>query len=153
MAYSIVVGYDGSEQSSKALDAAIAWAKTVPDSEIIVACAQGRSGPAVGFSGYRGPGLGVTAVLTEMWDELEKKIEGELAEAVARVKSAGVRVATACTPDRPDVTIINVARDTSARLIVVGAKGAGAREGQRTVLGSTTTKVLHEAGGIPVLVV
>jgi nucleotide-binding universal stress UspA family protein len=146
MAYSIVVGYDGSEQSSKALDAAIDWAKTVPDGEIIVACAQGGSGPAVGF---RGPGFGVE----EMWDELEKKIEGELAEAVTRVKSAGVRVATACTPDRPDVTIINVARDTSARLIVVGAKGAGAREGQRTVLGSTTNKVLHEAAGIPVLVV
>jgi Universal stress protein UspA and related nucleotide-binding proteins len=150
MAYSIVVGYDGSEQSSKALDAAIDWAKTVPDGEIIIACAQDRSGPAVGFGGRP---FGVTAVLTEMWDELEKKIEGELAEAATRVKSAGVRVATACTPDRPDVTIINVARDTSARLIVVGAKGAHAREGQRTALGSTTNKVLHEAGGIPVLVV
>lgn len=150
MAYSIVVGYDGSEQSSKALDAAIDWAKTVADGEIIIACAQDRSGPAVGFGGRP---FGVTAVLTEMWDELEKKIEGELAEAATRVKSAGVRVATACTPDRPDVTIINVARDASARLIVVGAKGAHAREGQRTALGSTTNKVLHEAGGIPVLVV
>ena len=150
MTYSIVVGYDGSEQSSKALDAAIDWAKTVPDGEIIIACAEDRSGPAVGFGGRP---FGVTAVLTEMWDELEKKIEGELAEAATRVKSAGVGVATACTPDRPDVTIINVARDTSARLIVVGAKGAHAREGQRTALGSTTTKVLHEAGGIPVLVV
>lgn len=146
MAYSIVVGYDGSEQSSKALDAAIEWAKTVADGEIIVACAQGRSGPAVGF---RGPEIGVE----EMWDELQKKIEGELEEAVTRVKSAGVRVATACTPDRPDVTIINVALDVSARLIVVGSKGAGAREGQRSVLGSTTTKVLHEANGIPVLVI
>src|SRR5665647_1684775 len=65
----------------------------------------------------------------------------------------GARVATACTPDRPHVPIINVARDASARLIVVGAKGAHAREGQRTALGSTTNKVLHEAGGIPVLVV
>lgn len=146
MAYCIVVGYDGSEHSAKALDAAIEWAKTVPDAEIIVACAQGRSGPAVGF---RGPAFGVE----EMWDDLEKKIEAELEEAVSRVKGAGVPVATACTPDRPDVTIINVARDAGARLIVVGAKGAGAREGQRTVLGSTTTKVLHEAAGIPVLVV
>lgn len=146
MAYSIVVGYDGSEQSSKALDAAIDWAKSVPDGEIVVACAQGRSGPAVGF---RGPEFGVE----EMWDELEKKVEAELMEAVTRVKSAGVRVATACTPDRPDVTIINVARDTNARLIVIGSKGAGARDGQRTVLGSTATKVLHEAAGIPVLVI
>jgi len=146
MAYSIVVGYDGSEQSSKALDAALEWAKTVPDGEIVVACAQGRSGPAVGF---RGPEFGVE----EMWDELQKKVEGELEEAASRVKAAGVAVTTACTPDRPDISIINIARDVGARLIVVGAKGAGAREGQRTVLGSTTTKVLHEAAGIPVLVV
>ena len=146
MAYSIVVGYDGSDQSVKALDVAIEWAKVVPDSEIIVTCAQGRSGSAVGF---RGPEFGVE----EMWDELEKKIEGELEESVARVTAAGIPVATACTPDRPDVTIINVARDAGAHLIVVGTKGAGAREGQRTVLGSTTTKVLHEAAGIPVLVV
>ena len=146
MAYSIVVGYDGSEHSAKALDAAIEWAKAVPDSEIIVACARGHSGSAIGF---RGPEFGVE----EMWDELEKKTEGDLEEAVSRVKAAGVPVATACTPDRPDVTIINVALDAGARLIVVGTKGAGAREGQRTVLGSTTTKVLHEAAGIPVLVV
>jgi len=146
MAYSIVVGYDGSEQSSKALDKAIEWAKVVEGAEIIVACAQGRSGPAVGFRGFE---FGVE----EMWDELQKKIETELEEATARVKAAGVTVATACTPDRPDVTIINVAQDAGAQLIVVGSKGAGAREGQRTVLGSTTTKVLHEAGGIPVLVV
>jgi hypothetical protein len=39
-------------------------------------------------------------------------------------------------------------------MIVVGIKGSGAREGQRTQLGSTTNRVLHEAGGrIPVLVV
>jgi nucleotide-binding universal stress UspA family protein len=146
MAYSIVVGYDGSEHSSKALDAAIEWAKAVPDGEIIVACAQGRHGSGVGF---RGLDFGVE----EMWDELQKKIEVELEEAAARVTAAGVPVATACTPDRPDVTIINVALDVGAKLIVVGAKGAGAREGQRTVLGSTTSKVLHEAAGIPVLVV
>jgi nucleotide-binding universal stress UspA family protein len=146
MAYKIIVGYDGSEQSSKALDQAIEWAKAVTDGEIIVACAQGRSGPAVGF---RGPEFGVE----EMWDELAKKIEAELMEAVERVRSAGVSVATACTPDRPDVTIIRIAQDSGARLIVVGSKGAGAREGERTVLGSTTTKVLHEAAGIPVLVV
>jgi nucleotide-binding universal stress UspA family protein len=146
MAYSIVVGYDGSEHAAKALDAAIEWAKAMPSGEIIVACAKGRSGPAVGF---RGAEFGVE----EMWDEIEKRVEAELSDAVARVKAAGVPVATACTPDRPDETIINVARDAGAKLIVVGVKGAGARAGQRSVLGSTTTKVLHEAAGTPVLVV
>ncbi len=146
MAYRIVVGYDGSEQSSRALDKATEWAKVMPDGEIVIACAQDRPGPAIGFRGYE---FGVE----EMWDDLAKKIEAELVEAAARVRSAGVAVATACTPDSPDVAIINVAQDAGAQLIVVGSKGAGAREKQRTVLGSTTTKVLHEAGGIPVLVV
>jgi nucleotide-binding universal stress UspA family protein len=146
MPYRIVVGYDGSEHSLKALDAAVEVAKMAPDGEVYIACAQDRPGPAVGF---RGPEMGVE----EMWAELTEKIEKELADAAMRVREAGVKVATACTPDRPDVTMINLARDTSARMIVVGAKGGGAREGQRTVLGSTTTKLLHEAGGIPVLVV
>jgi nucleotide-binding universal stress UspA family protein len=146
MAFTIVVGFDGSDHSRKALDAAIQWAKTVPDGEIIVACSQERHGPGVGF---RGPEIGTE----EYWDALDKKVNAELDEAAALVSAAGVKVATACTPDRPDVTIINVARDAGAALIVVGTKGAHYREGQRSVLGSTTTKVLHEAGGIPVLVV
>ncbi len=146
MAYTIVVGFDGSEHSRKALDAAIEWARTVSDGEIIVACSQERHGPGVGF---RGPEIGTE----EYWDELEKRVNADLDEAASLVTSAGVNVATACTPDRPDVTIVNVARESGARLIVVGTKGAGYREGQRSVLGSTTTKVLHEAAGIPVLVV
>lgn len=146
MAATIVVGYDGSEHAAKALDAAIEFAQMIPDSEIVVACAQDRPGPAVSF---RGPAIGVE----EMWDELAKKIEDELAVAADRVRKAGVKVATACTPDRPDVSIVSIARETNARLIVVGTKGAGAREGEKSHLGSTTNRVLHEAGGIPVLVV
>ncbi len=146
MGFVIVVGYDGSEHSKKALDTAIDLAKMVPEGEIMIACAQERQGPAVGF---RGPEFGTD----EMWDELVDKIQKELHEAAERVRAAGIIAGTACTPDSPDVTIVNVARDTNARLIVVGIKGAGAREGQRSVLGSTTTKVLHEAAGIPVLVV
>ncbi|MFA4965948.1 MAG: universal stress protein [Thermoleophilia bacterium] len=146
MANTIVVGYDGSEHSLKALDAAIELAKTMPDGEVMVACAQDRPGPAVGFRGLE---FGVE----EMWDKVTQEIERQLAEAAARVTTQGVKVATACTPDRPDVSIIKIARDLGARMIVVGTRGAGAREGQKSVLGSTTSRVLHEAGGIPVLVV
>ncbi len=146
MAFVIVVGYDGSEHSKRALGKAIEFAKLVPDGEIMIACAQERHGPAVGF---RGPEFGTD----EMWDKLVDQIQKELHEAAETVRAQGVVAGTACTPDRADVTIVNVARDTNARLIVVGTKGAGAREGERSVLGSTTTKVLHEAGDIPVLVV
>ena len=146
MTYNIVVGYDGSEKAMRALDAAVEFAKLVPDGEIIVAGAEDRSGPAVGF---RGPQMGVE----EYWERLARIIEADLANAAAHVAAAGVKVATSCTPDRPDETIMNVAREHGARLIVVGAKGSGARPGERTALGSTTTRVLHEKGGIPVLVV
>lgn len=146
MAATIVVGYDGSVHAVKALDVAVEFAKMMPDSEIVIACAQDRPGPAVSF---RGAAFGVE----EMWDEVAQKIEAELAIAADRVRAAGAKVATACTPDRPDVSIVNIARETNARLIVVGTKGAGAREGEKAHLGSTTNRVLHEAGGIPVLVV
>lgn len=146
MEYKIVAGFDGSEHSLKALDKAIEFAKMVPDSEIIVVCSQDRPGPAIGF---RGMDFGVE----EMYDKLAEKIEEELQHAAERVRAAGVNVATACTPDRPDVTLITIAQDAGAKLIVVGTKGAGHREGQKTKLGSTVTRVLHEAEGIPVLVV
>jgi len=146
MADTIIVGYDGSDHAAKALDVAVEFARMMPDSEIIITCAQNRPAPAVGF---RGAEFGVE----EMWDKLTKKIEEELDLAASRVRAAGVKVATACTPDRPDVTIVNIARETNARLIVMGTKGAGALQGEKSRLGSTTNRVLHEAGGIPVLVV
>lgn len=146
MAATIVVGYDGSVHSTKALDIAVEFAKMMPDGEIVIACAQDRPAPAVAF---RGAAFGVE----EMWDKVAEQIEAELTIAADRVRAAGVKVATACTPDRPDVSIVTIARETGARLIVVGTKGAGAREGEKAHLGSTTNRVLHEAGGIPVLVV
>ena len=90
----------------------------------------------------------------EMYEELVKRIEKDLAEAASLCDKAGVRSATVCTADAPDEAIVKVAKDAGARLIVVGVKGVGARKGQRTQLGSTTNKVLQEAGGAtPILVV
>lgn len=147
MAEKIVVGYDGSEHARRALDMAIDWAKQTPDGEVIITCSQERPAPGIGF---RGLDMGVE----EMYEQLVKRIEQELAEAAAICDAAGVRAATVCTADTPDEAIVKVARDSGARMIVVGVKGAAAREGQRTHLGSTTSKVLNEAGGtIPVLVV
>jgi nucleotide-binding universal stress UspA family protein len=161
MAYGIVVGYDGSEAAQKALDAAVELAKSVPDGEIIIACAADRSSGPHRWKAGPGPEMGRRGVqvgpressLGEYWELLAKKTEADLAEAATRAGAAGVKVATACTRARADETIINVARESGARLIVVGAKGAGARAGERTALGSTTSRVLHEKGDIPVLVV
>jgi len=147
MAEKIVVGYDGSEHAKRALDTAIEWSRQTPDSEIIITCSQDRPAPGIGF---RGLDMGVE----EMYEKLVTRIEQELAEAAALCEKAGVRAATVCTADAPAEAIVNVANEAGARMIVVGVKGVGARKGQRTQLGSTTTKVLHEAGGkTPILVV
>jgi nucleotide-binding universal stress UspA family protein len=162
MAYSIVVGYDGSEAAQKALDVAVELAKSVPDGEIVIACAEDRS--AAGAHRWEvgpGPEMGRRGVqvgpreksVGEYWELLARKTEADLAEAAARAGAAGVKVATACTKDRADETIIKVARESGARIIVVGAKGSDARPGESTALGSTTSRVLHEKGDIPVLVV
>jgi nucleotide-binding universal stress UspA family protein len=147
MAEKIVVGYDGSEHAKRALDWAIAWSKQTPDSEIIITCSQDRPAPGIGF---RGLDMGVE----EMYEKLVVRIESELTEAAALCEKAGVRSATVCTADTPDEAIVKVADEAGARMIVVGVKGVGARKGRATQLGSTTTRVLNEAGGkIPVLVV
>ena len=147
MAEKVVVGYDGSEHSKKALDTAIDWAKKTPDSEIIITCSQERPGPAIGF---RGLDFGVE----EMFEKLVQRIEAELAEAAAICEKAGVRAATVCTADAPDEAMVKVARDSGANLIIVGVKGAGGRQGQRSHIGSVTSKLINEAGGvIPVLIV
>ena len=147
MADKIVVGYDGSEHAKRALQTAITWVQGLPDAEIIIMCSQERPEPGIGF---RGLDMGVE----EMYEDLVKRIEQELAEAAAVCQEAGVRSATVCTADPPDQAIAKAAIDAGARLIVVGVKGVGAREGQRTHLGSTTNRILHEAGGVtPVLVV
>jgi len=146
MANKVVVGYDGSAHAKRALDSAISWALST-DGEVIIMCSQERPGPAIGSRGLQ---FGVE----EMYEDLVKRIEKELAEAAAQCEQMGVRAATVCTADPPDEAIVKAARDAGADLIVVGVKGTGARQGQRTSLGSTTNKVLHEAGGVtPVLVV
>ena len=147
MSHKIVVGYDGSKHAKLALETAIQWARDLSDAEIIIMCSQERPDPAVGM---RGMEFGVE----EMYEKLVARIEQELAEAASRCQEAGVTSATVCTADPPDEGIVKAAIQAEAQMIVVGIKGAGAREGQRTQLGSTTNRVLHEAGGrIPVLVV
>ena len=147
MAHKIVVGYDGSEHAKVALDTAIQWARDVPDGEIIITCSQERPDPAIGMRGLE---FGVE----EMYEKLVERIQQELEEAASHCQAAGVPTATVCTADPPDEGIVKAALQAGAQMIVVGVKGSGARDGQRTQLGSTTNRVLHEAGGrIPVLVV
>lgn len=136
MANRIVVGYDGSDASKGALDKAIELAKGDPDAEITVVCGQDRP-PA--WVTYRG----TTVEAQTHIEEIEKEIAADLEEAAKVVSAAGIKVATTCTRDHPVDLLLNVAHEIGAGWIVVGAKGAGALHD--VVMGSTTTKLLHQS--------
>ena len=149
MTYTIVVGYDGSAPARKALAQAIELASTTPDAEVVVACGQDRR---PGYLGYDDQPLWREALeLDKLWENMEAKINADLEEAVKTVRDAGVTASAACGRGRPAGILRSVARDTGARLIVVGTHGSG-REEETTVLGSTTTELLHTTQ-VPVLVV
>lgn len=148
MANSIVVGYDGSSAAKGALAAAIDVAKGMPDAEIVITCGHDRT---PGWLGYE-PLWKAAMEQEKLWDEMESRIAADLEEAATTVRDAGLKAATACSRGKPSAIVMAVARDAGARMIVVGARGAGAGEEETTVLGSTTTELLHNSR-VPVLVV
>ena len=141
----IVVGYDGSDQAKAALEAAIDLARCGAFGQIVIACGQERPPGWFGYT-YRGPAVGQE----QFWEDLEKQIVADLEEAAVTVRAAGINAATVCTREHPVDTLLTVARETGAGLIVVGAKGTSAV--RDAVMGSTTMRLLHHAR-IPVLVV
>lgn len=147
MANTIVVGYDGSSTAKAALTQAIDLAKGMPEAEIVITCGHDRT---PGWLGYE-PLWKSAMEMEKLWDQMETKIAEDLEEAATSVRAAGLKVATACSRGNPAAIVVSAARDAGARMIVVGARGAGAGE-ETTVLGSTTTELLHTAH-VPVLVV
>jgi len=141
----IVVGHDGSDQAKAALEIAIDLARSGAFGRIVIACGQERPPGWFGYT-YRGPAVGQD----QFWDDLETQILSDLEEAAATVRAAGIDAVTVCTREHPVDTLLTVARETGAGLIVVGAKGTSAV--RDAVMGSTTMRLLHHAK-IPVLVV
>ena len=149
MANTIVVGYDGSGAAKAALAEAVDIAKSMPGAEVVIACGHDRT---PGYLGYDDQPLWKEAIrLDEVWEHMETKIQEDLEEAAKTVREAGVEAAAACSRGRPASVVVNIARDADARMIVVGTRGSGKSE-ETTVLGSTTTELLHTAH-VPVLVV
>lgn len=131
----IVVGYDGTESSKAALDAAINLAKDLGD-------------PILAVFGY-----GVNPMGGEVKDHAEalKELgEKSTAEAVERVRAGGAE-AEAVLVDREGYdALIAVAGDRDARMIVVGSRGEGPLKG--AILGSTPYHLVSHSE-TPVLVV
>jgi nucleotide-binding universal stress UspA family protein len=130
----IVVGYDGTDRSKAALDAAVGLAKDLGDSIIAVF------------------GYGVNPMGGEVKDHVEAlKDHGKrvTAEAVERAGAGGAEAEAALVDQEGSDALTAVAKDRDARMIVVGSYGEGPIRG--AILGSTAYRLVHTSE-TPVLV-
>ncbi|MDX3104938.1 universal stress protein [Nonomuraea angiospora] len=143
----ILIAYDGSEDSK----AAIAFAGELLKGESAVVLTVWERAAMATARASVGLMMAIDQLGTE--DAAVEKAMRELAEHGADLaRKAGLEATPRCDPDSAAVwsTIVDVADEIDARLIVTGTRGFG---GVRSLLlGSTSDRVLHNAGR-PVLVV
>jgi nucleotide-binding universal stress UspA family protein len=126
----IVVGFDGSEHAERALERAIDVAGSA---EIVVVSAAGLTS---GGGHARG---GVSAV-----DPIEQEAAGQaLEKARTRLQGKGLNARIVEAHGDAADALVNEAKSLNADLIVVGTRGHNLA--QRTLLGSVSTKVVHDA--------
>jgi nucleotide-binding universal stress UspA family protein len=122
----IVVGYDGTESSRAALEAAIDLAK-------------GLGEPILAVFGY-----GVNPMGGEVKDHAEALRElgtNLTAEAVERARTAGAEAEAVLADVEGSAALTAVADERDARMIVVGSHGEGPIRG--ALLGSTAYHLVH----------
>jgi nucleotide-binding universal stress UspA family protein len=132
----LVVGYDGGETATKALDTAIGLAQTLSD-PLVVVCGVAPGG-----------GMG------EEYDDAEAAIVDELSPVVLagveRARAAGVETTPMLVDATPAEALVTAAVTHRARMIIVGY-GASGRI-RAALFGAIAHRVLDESD-IPVLVV
>jgi nucleotide-binding universal stress UspA family protein len=126
----IVVGYDGSEHSDRALDRAV---ELVQDGgELVVVSAAEVLARSGGFGGTR-----------DVDPADAEAARGSLDKAQAKVEQRGISARTIEAHGDPADMLVAQAKEAGADLIVVGTRGLNAA--QRALLGSVSTKVVHHA--------
>ena len=122
----VLVAYDGSEVSRRALDRAITFMKTAEIGLVTVARPIYRD-PR--YTGYADPTT----------EEEQRKL---LFDARDTLQREGITATGYAPVGTPAEQILATAREFDAELIVLGARSLGTLE--RFVLGSVSTKVMHE---------
>lgn len=131
----ILVGYDGSRESDKALDLAVDLAKAARASLVV---------------------QHVIAIVPEAAEvsmnmaEIEKEAGRMLEAVVERVRSAGVSATKVLTQGDVARSILKEAEDRGVDLLVVGSLGRGRMA--RILVGSVADKLVRTAT-VPVLIV
>jgi len=132
----LLVGFDGSKESEKALDAAVDIAKA-SGGQLVV-----QHVVSVGPEAYE---VGMVDV-----DALEAQLGKMLDDAVERARQYGVAATKVLSRGDVASTILREAEQRGADLIVVGSLGRGRMA--RLLMGSVADKLVR-AAPLPVLVV
>jgi nucleotide-binding universal stress UspA family protein len=133
----MVVGTDGSDTASEAVRQAIDLARSVGAKLYLVSAYE-----AVPQSRLRDQPQQIPADLEWMVNP-RADVDATLDACAAQARDAGVEVETIAREGEPADTILDVAEENDADLIVVGNKGiTGAK---RFLLGSVPNKVSHHA--------
>lgn len=140
----IVIPLDGSEYADKALNVAIELAGKYSASIVIVHVVPAAS------TLITGPEVSSAPILLNLSDELDESGRRILEEGAKRTQAAGIPVTTVMEHGNISESIIHIAEDEKADLIVIGERGLGAVA--RFFLGSVANKVSHHAK-CPVLIV
>jgi nucleotide-binding universal stress UspA family protein len=136
MSDTLVLGYDESPSANAALAATIELARELKANVIVV------------FGYYISPLGGQGA--PDLRAALERLGEHALGRAVADLEAAGISATTRLLGHRPADAILDVAKETDARMIVVGTEGENPITG--AFLGSVVLKLVQRSK-LPLVVV
>ncbi|MFP3399576.1 universal stress protein [Acidianus sp.] len=135
----ILVAYDGSEHSKKALDVAIDLAKRYSSEVYVVEAVDETIFETVG----------VLPPLSAI-EEMEKKAKKDIDEAVNKATQNGVKAVGEVLSGDPATAILEYANKNDIKLIIIGSRGLS--RFKRILLGSVSSRVVQESK-IPVIVV
>jgi nucleotide-binding universal stress UspA family protein len=133
----ILIGYDGSAQSDRATESALALAQSLDAKALLFAVA-------------RPPEPATMVEVDAMLDDAREHFEEQFKKIVRRAKDLGVELQTDIAVGHPVEQIVHRAETDHVDLIVLGRRGRSRFE--KMLVGSTAEKVLRYAH-CPVMVV
>lgn len=147
MRHPIVLGYNGSDCASAALDEAIELAQDTADAEVLlVYCHE----PPAGLSCALDRGCAAAKELRDYEHRVEHEVEPMLQQAADRARGAGVHTEVLMIWDDPARALERLAHERGSHVIVVGSHGEGALAG---AFGRHTPLELLHHSDVPILVV
>jgi len=124
----VIVGYDGSDQAKRALDRAAEY---------------GQAGAKVTVVSTAGVERHSARSMGRRDEDNQSEVSSELDEGVAALKAKGVHALSIYGEGDAADVLIEAAKEAGADLVIVGTRGLGGAK--RALLGSTSTKVAHNA--------